>query len=373
MSRKPISFFVSLLFLCAGVAAFGQNGPPKAGVNLHGEKYIAFIPMKDGEFDPTAETLWPYYIVFGQEEDRLYGSIVGPYLEKPNGAPAANPNLVLLHNPLANGVVKGKRFTADSLTPETLKADKKLTGKLLKNGDELKLSMAVEGGNSVSIIGYRCGLAESYSGIYIGKAKISPLSAPAVQHNVVFGLRVYRIPTAAFAPAPSKMTYGCLYIDSLFGEELQGTSGAGTIDEETGEFESEEDSDNEANVLEGKISRFKMALNLISPNPQQKIILESSALRYFGSMQRTPRLKLKKTVSKVDSPVFAIVLTVKTRNVLPGALLTEDSPDLYIYAYGISSNILTVYFLPFGQTVPKTVNLTITNPDGKSATKTYEL
>lgn len=363
-----------MVLLCVAVAASDRDDAPKAKVNIHGNKYLGLIPITEGELDPNSKTYWPYYLVFGQEQDKLYGAIVGPYIEREDDeAPNASPSFLLLPTPLGNGTVTGKKFNFEVYDPVTLQKYTVMTGRILKGGKVVELKIPVEGGGQYTMRTDRCCDGENYSGLYIGNANISLVSTPAAGNNAIFGLFLEKGSSAMQTGVQSSMTYGCTFIHPPSGEEPLGARGTGTIDKGTGQFEDDGDPEAGENDLKGVISKYKMNFNLITPQASNNLKLVGKKIRYFGSKLRIPRLKAPMKGQYVNPSAFGISLRIRTRNVLPGALLTEDSPDLYIISYGLFPKSLIVNFYRFGNAWPDEVKLTITNPDGKSATKTYAL
>ena len=374
MIRKVSLLTLAVLVLSSALAAVKEADPAKAKVDLNGNAYMAFVRLGDSGPDPQASVRWPVYMVLGQEGDKLYGAMVFSYKEANVGAPAIQSRVFLHHSARGVGVVKGKRFTIAMQDVVFGHGEVELTGRVRKGGDLIKLTWPGEGGKKVTLRFNRCDRNDQFSGIYISQGIFQDFGAPAAANDLVVGISTEPESGSVPAAAQAVMTYGFVYYQPAMNPEPQGVTGPGAVNTDDGSFNSDSDPDQTGSGILGTINNYIMAADCFIPGPlDHPLHLASAALNYFGSKGNDPKLKTKKKGNTPGPASGEVTLTIKVRNVLPGAFLSEDSSEVYIVSYTIETNTITVVLAPTDSVLPKKVTLTLINPDGRTDSRSYSL
>jgi hypothetical protein len=358
MMKKLLLCVVALTVL-SGVAQ-GDVYPPKAKVNLNGNAYMGTISVnEDSEPDPNGTLNAPFYIIFGQELDRLWGMAVS--IEIDDTGPGL-PEIGLVQLPLVNGVVNRKKITI-SLVEEGDDGSPiahTITGKVLANG-------SIKGtynylGKKIPLLFRRVNEDKPYSGFYLGKNWDTD-DAPPVKNNFVVSFEVHG----------SKVTGSTLFYlpDEPEGVLLDDVEG--TLNQETGDFTYQGQDYLSDLTVTGKIVNGKFEISADLGHDQYTV-----RSYHFGDVAwKAPNIA-KKPKPKKFGPGQSVDVTIPHLNGVTGALLVIENeklsttpakkqtvPDIFIEQYSISAKTLDVK-LNVAPDVKGTFYLRLINPSGKS-------
>jgi hypothetical protein len=362
--KKPLFFLsVSLLLLVAlfETAAYGQN------LDLDGKSYMVFFPVdNNGNPDPDGEVLFPLFVVFGQYEDALWGTMTGV----DEDALLNNFVLSLDSARITDGEVKGKKLTAyyqDRLAGQDIRVP--VNGKELKDGSilakmtlmgakfEMKMypvNIGVGSQENPRALGPN-GTDAYVSGIYLGNVQASGFHSTS-KANVLLGAMILgdRIDILMFWQTAA----GYLYMALL----------QGTFDASSGEFTAQGFSPDGAMSMQGSISNGVMDYSTeIFGNS-----VEDKLYNFGETTMRAPTLKKVKPTAVQKGKT--VKLTVKHKYALPGSIVRlfygafsppGVSAEVYINEFTVGKKAIEI-MLTTANTASAEVTFEVMNPSGKS-------
>lgn len=345
--RRYLSVW-TLLLLMTSMSASVTVANAASAIDIHGRAYFVVV---EGEGDES----FPLYVRFGQDGDRLYGTMIREQISDP-----FDFKFGLDEIPLRDGTVKGKKITL-------FFDGGRLEGKVKKGGAQIQATLIPDTGQTERFTLQAILDGDLFTGMYLGDADsdVARVRAGAAPDTMLVGLEPSGIMSIMF----------WLPVFEGFDDEFLNVFTEADFDPATGQFSQPFE---EGIGLEGEIDgdgNMTVALMLQDPEGELnngQLFEVTGTLRYFGDARKKPKLKTPKP-KKIKSGTTTTV-KIKHRFVVPGALVTEGTEGVAIVSYRVTSGALgraaggtiQVELLVDDAASGSQILLTVTNPDGQS-------
>ena len=342
--RRYLSVW-TLLLLMTSMSASVTVANAASAIDIHGRAYFVVV---EGEGDES----FPLYVRFGQDGDRLYGTMIREQISDP-----FDFKFGLDEIPLRDGTVKGKKITL-------FFDGGRLEGKVKKGGAQIQATLIPDTGRTERFTLQAILDGDLFTGMYLGDADsdVARVRAGAAPDTMLVGLD------------PSG-TMSIMFWVPLFEDEFLNVFAEADFDPATGQFSQPFE---EGLGLEGEIDgdgNMTVALMLQDPEGEVnngQLFEVTGTLRYFGAARNKPKIKTPKP--KKIKPGTTTTVKIKHQSVVPGALVTEGTEGVAIVSYRVTSGALgraaggtiQVELLVDDAASGSQILLTVTNPDGQS-------
>jgi hypothetical protein len=351
MLRKfaaPIFCLTALIFF-PGIKS--EDDPPAADIFLDGMGFMSLVPINE-EFmpDPQGEMLIPVYSVFGQQGNRLSGSMVSVDANALFPEAPALPEIKLDADDFTAGIVKGKRFSMIALLDLGGQImPLRMKGKMLSSGIIKVTSNIPSGKLKINMIPVNYD-GTYISGLYVGAVGPAGASAP-VLNNMLVGV----------IQGANSATFAVYYFDA---EGLKGGVGEGVIDPDTGAYTAMMMSATGMFEMSGAVGDGAFTCSFQSPDGAM-----AGMANFFG-IAKAKNPKAKRLVPASVKPKNEVLVRLKHKFCVPGTLVTipngtKGDVDVYIKQYSLAGKFFRLV-LSIDQGFSGDVNFKLLNPNGRS-------